>query len=119
MASRQYVGKRPVVVYPAQVRRITADAVAIVSDVGNFIFTEGGAAVSITVQPEGNLNYGEMGVLSFLQEGAGLLTVAAGAGVTIVPQPGQGLISAGQGSLIQLMRTAKNTWSAFGSLAAA
>lgn len=58
-------------------------------------------------------------VLSVARDGAGGVTIEAGAGVTINRDPGTTAAIATQYSLANLRKTAANTWSLFGGLATA
>lgn len=83
---------------------------------GRYTRTTAATAVTITVNNAAATAPQEFHVR---QSGAGAVTFVAGAGVTINPQFGSGLVLAGQGSLVTLKCVGTNVYDLFGQLGAA
>lgn len=77
------------------------------------------SAQTVTVPPNSEVAFPVGTVLTVEQTGAGALTIVAGAGVTLNKLASQTLVVAGQNGLVQLRKTATDTWTVFGALTAA
>jgi len=78
--------------------------------------TTGGAATAITVPPEVDVPFPVSTVTAIRQAGAGLVTLVAGAGVTLNNRGG-GLVSNGQHAGFQIKKVAANEWDVWGDIA--
>jgi hypothetical protein len=74
------------------------------------------SALTLTIPPASAVDYPIGTSIDILQTGAGQVTVAAGAGVTVNATPGLKLRT--QWSSVTLFKRAANTWVAFGDLTA-
>lgn len=79
--------------------------------------TSENAPVSYIVEPDSTANLPISSTIFIMQGGAGLLTIAEGAGVTLLTAPGVTLVSLGQYAAIVLFKHASNTWKVYGELA--
>jgi hypothetical protein len=88
----------------------------VLADVGKLLYSAGGSAINYTIPPDSIAEPFRRGnTIVIVNEGAGLVTLVAGAGVTINSAPG--LISGGQFAVFGLRKTSTaNTWIAFGNL---
>ena len=83
------------------------------------IQTSNASTKTVTIAPDSTLTAALVGsVITILNSGAGLLSMAAGAGVTITSA---GAVSAAptlaQHKVLQCLRVSANTWRVFGSIA--
>ena len=83
------------------------------------IQTSNAGTKTVTIAPDSTLTAALVGsVITILNSGAGLLSMAAGAGVTITSA---GAVSAAptlaQHKVLQCLRVSANTWRVFGSIA--
>ncbi len=74
-----------------------------------------GSAVTITIPPNSTVPLPVNSSIIFSQDGAGQVTLAAGAGVTL-HSAGAKLASAAQYAVIQIFQNSANVWSVFGNL---
>jgi hypothetical protein len=72
------------------------------------------AAQTLTIEPDSTTNFPIGTRIDVINFGAGIVTLAEGAGVTIVRV--NTLTMNGQGSAVQLVKRSANTWSAVGGL---
>jgi hypothetical protein len=72
------------------------------------------AAQTLTIEPDSTTNFAIGTRIDVINFGAGIVTLAEGAGVTIVRA--NTLTMNGQGSAVQLVKRSTNTWSAVGGL---
>lgn len=72
------------------------------------------AAQTLTIEPDSTTNFPIGTRIDVINFGAGIVTLVAGAGVTIVRV--NSLTMNGQGSAVQLVKRSANTWSAVGGL---
>lgn len=86
------------------------------TDANKSIRTTSGSAVTITVAPDSSLNFPTNTLISLTQYGAGALSVAEGAGVT-VNSLGGSLTLAGQYAAATLQKIGPNEWLLVGALA--
>lgn len=89
------------------------------ADIEKVIRFTGASAAVLTIAPDATVDFPIGSVITAARDGAGGVTIAAGAGVTINRDAGTIAAIATQYSLINLRKTAPNTWSLFGALAAA
>lgn len=74
------------------------------------------AAVTITIPPNSSVAFPVNSAVIFSQDGAGQVTIAAGAGVTLHSAGGLVATSA-QYAVVQIFQNTANVWTLFGSLA--
>lgn len=91
----------------------------VAGDVNRVVPRSNGSAQTVTVPPNSEVAFPIDTILTVEQTGAGSLTVAAGQGVTLNKLAALSLVSAGRYSVIQMRKTAENTWTVYGGLAAA
>ena len=89
----------------------------VIGDKGKLVTFNNAAAITATVEPDATTNYPIGTIIRVAQDGAGKLTIAAGAGVTINSLAGNKAM-AGQYSDGTLVKEAANTWYLFGILIA-
>ncbi|TGE26903.1 hypothetical protein [Hymenobacter metallicola] len=92
-----------------------ADYTLDLADAGNIVPVNAGAAVTVWVPTDAAANFPVGTVLEIEQQGAGQVTVAAGAGVTLNGYGG--LKTAGQYASVGLRKVAANTWILKGGVA--
>ncbi|MFN3749240.1 MAG: hypothetical protein ACK4SJ_11195 [Sphingorhabdus sp.] len=74
-----------------------------------------GAAVTFTIPPEADVNFPIGSLLEFEQAGDGVVTVAAGAGVTLISR-GNAFATAGKYASAQLKKVDANIWTVIGDV---
>jgi hypothetical protein len=74
------------------------------------------SGVTLTIPPNGSAAFPIGSTLSFEQAGAGAVTIAEGAGVTVDVVDGLSPVSDGQHAIFQLVKIGTNEWLAFGGL---
>jgi hypothetical protein len=87
------------------------------TDAGKYIRCTSGSATAITVPANASIAIPVEQTIAIRQAGAGLVTIVADGGVTINPPYGGTLVSAGNGSLMQLVKVATDTWDLVGQTA--
>lgn len=87
------------------------------SDDGKLITLDNGSAITLTIPPNGTVAYGIGTQLNIMQLGAGQVTIAAGAGVTLRSN-GSKLKTNGQYAVATCCKIASDTWVVIGNLAA-
>lgn len=87
------------------------------TDAGNLVTGANASAITWTVPPNSSVAFEAGTQIDLLQEGAGQITLAEGAGVTINSKDGN-LKLTGQYSAATLIKTATDTWTLFGDLSA-
>lgn len=94
----------------------TASVNASRDDVGRVVFMNSGSALSYTVLQDSAMTrpIPNNSMIVLCQEGAGLLTLVQGSGVTITSI--DGLVSRGAGAFIMLLKRSATTWIATGDL---
>ncbi|MDE2101928.1 MAG: hypothetical protein KGL39_32075 [Patescibacteria group bacterium] len=75
------------------------------SDAGNVVLNSNAAATTVTVPPNSSVAFPVGTIIDIWSTGAGGVTVAAGAGVTV-----GGTLTVGANTRKQLLQTAANTW---------
>lgn len=88
----------------------------VLGDAGAFVTMTNAAASILTVPPNSSVAYPVGTFISGAQLGAGQVTLTPGAGVTITGTPG--LKIAGQYGTFEILKTATDTWLAYGRLSA-
>ena len=79
----------------------------VLTDQGGVITTSNASAVTVTIPPNSSVAFATGTIIDFVNLGAGTLTIAAGAGVTV-----NGTITAlAQYGFTSIIKTATNTWS--------
>lgn len=91
----------------------------VAGDANRVVPRSNGSAQTVVVPPNSEFPFPIDTILTVEQTGAGALTVVAGSGVTLNKLSSQSLVSAGQNAVIQLRKTATDTWTVFGALGAA
>lgn len=89
----------------------------VLSDAGKTIDLNNASSITITVPPNSSVALASGSRIDLIQSGAGQVTVAAGAGVTINSKAGN-LKLTGQWSAATLIQRSANTWVLVGDLAA-
>lgn len=83
----------------------------VLADHGALVPMTSGSANAPTIPPNSSVAFAIGDSIMFEQQGAGLMTVTAGAGVTF---EGTSAVSAGQGSVIVATKRLINTWVIYG-----
>jgi hypothetical protein len=95
----------------------TATAYTLVlADKNKVVELNNAAAIALTVPADNTVAYGTGTQITLLQTGAGQVTIAGAAGVTVNATPG--LKMRAQWSSVTLLKRAANTWVAMGDLSA-
>lgn len=92
-------------------RTITASDNAKLSDVGALITANSGAAIAVTIPNDSTVSWVADSALLVYQAGAGSISFAAGAGVTL--NAGPSAPAAAQYVILGAIRVAANTWVTF------
>jgi hypothetical protein len=87
------------------------------SDDGKLITLDNGSAITLTIPPNGTVAYGIGTQLNIMQLGAGQVTIAPGAGVTLRSN-GSKLKTNGQYAVATCCKIASDTWVVIGNLTA-
>jgi len=88
----------------------------VLTDVAKIVTLSNAAAITLTVPPESSVAWPAGTTIVLAQLGAGTVTVAAGAGVTI-NSAGSALDIGEQYGVATLLKTGTDTWLLFGNLA--
>ena len=89
----------------------------VLSDDGKLITCDNGSPITLTIPPNGTVAYGIGTQINIMQLGAGQVTIAPGAGVTI-RSAGSKLKSKEQYAVATCVKIASDTWVAVGNLSA-
>lgn len=89
--------------------------VPVISDDGPYIISTNAATQTVTIPTNASVAFNIGAVLTFQQGGAGKVTFTPAGGVTITSKAGN-LSTNGQNVVVQLIKTATNTWNLFGDL---
>lgn len=89
----------------------------VLADAGRLLLSTNAGAVTVTVPPNASAAFAIGTQVDLIQTGAGQVTFAQGAGVTIRSESSNKKISA-QHAAATLVKTATDTWQLFGTLAA-
>lgn len=90
----------------------TADA----DDAGRYIQFTNAASIAFTIPPNASVAFPIGTVVTIEQNAAGVVTITAGAGVTLNSRGGL-LATAGQYAVAQIKKVATNTWTVIGDVA--
>jgi hypothetical protein len=89
----------------------------VLGDDGKLITLDNGSAITLTIPPNGTVAYGIGTQINIMQLGAGQVTIAPGAGVTI-RSAGSKLKTSAQYAVATCVKIASDTWVAVGNLTA-
>ncbi len=89
----------------------------VLADDGKLVTCDNAAAITLTVPPNSSVAFGIGTQINIMQLGAGVVTITAGAGVTLRSQ-GSKLKTNGQYSLATCCKIASDTWVVVGNLVA-
>lgn len=89
----------------------------VLADDGKLITLDNGSAITLTIPPNGTVAYGIGTQINIMQLGAGQVTIAPGAGVTI-RSAGSKLKTSAQYAVATCVKIATDTWVAVGNLTA-
>jgi len=89
----------------------------VLGDDGKLITCDNASAITLTIPPNGTVAYGIGTQLNIMQLGAGQVTIAAGAGVTL-RSAGSKLKTQAQYAVATCCKIATDTWVVIGNLAA-
>ena len=84
----------------------------VLTDAGKMITCNNASAITVTIPPNSSVAYEAGTVLSFIQKGAGQVTLSAGVGVTL--NNANGLKTASQYSVISCWKEDTDTWIVYG-----
>jgi len=88
----------------------------ILSDRGSLLVCSNASPVGCTIPPESEVAYPIGTVISFMQQGAGQVSLIAGSGVNLLSENGLNINA--QDGLATAIKIASDTWSVSGSMAA-
>ena len=89
---------------------------AVLGDAAGYIQFTNGAAIAFTIPPNASVAFPIGTVITVEQNGAGVVTLTAGAGVTLNSR-GALLATGGQYAVCQVKKVATNTWTVIGDVA--
>jgi hypothetical protein len=89
----------------------------VLADDGKLVTCDNGSAITLTIPPNGTVAYGIGTQINIMQLGAGQVTIAPGAGVTI-RSAGSKLKTSAQYAVATCVKIASDTWVAVGNLTA-
>ena len=89
----------------------------VLADDGKLITLDNGSAITLTIPPNGTVAYGIGTQINIMQLGAGQVTIAPGAGVTL-RTAGSKLKTSAQYAVATCVKIATDTWVAVGNLTA-
>lgn len=89
----------------------------VLADDGKLITLDNASAIALTIPPNGTVAYGIGTQLNIMQLGAGQVTIAPGAGVTLRSN-GSKLKTNGQYAVATCCKIASDTWVVIGNLTA-
>lgn len=93
------------------VRAVTGTTdTAVIDDSANIVTLSNAAAIAETIPPNSSVAFDIGTTITFIQLGAGLVTLVAGAGVTLIPPPGCTLVSGGQYAVMSAVKIGTNVW---------
>jgi hypothetical protein len=89
----------------------------VLADDGKLVTCDNGSPIALTIPPSSSVNYGIGTQINIMQLGAGVVTITAGAGVTL-SSAGSKLKTNGQYAVATCCKIATDTWVVIGNLAA-
>ena len=98
-------------------REVTASGDVLLADAGKILASTAAGAVVLTIQPDATTNIAVGTRIDLTQEGAGALSIAPGAGVTLNSFEGSRKL-AGQYAGATLYKYAANSWRLYGAIIA-
>lgn len=101
---------------PWSIITFTGDRTLLLTDAFGYLISTDGAAQTVTIPPNSDVDFDIGTQISFKQGGAGLLDFATGAGVTIESR-GALVDANGQEAVISIVQDSENVWSLFGDTA--
>lgn len=87
----------------------------VLGDDGKLVTLDNGSAITLTIPPNGTVAYGIGTQINIMQLGAGQVTIAPGAGVTL-RSSGSKLKTFGQYAVATCCKIASDTWVVIGNL---
>jgi hypothetical protein len=90
---------------------------AVLGDDGDLVTCDNASAITFTIPPNGTVAFGIGTQINIMQLGAGQVTIAPGAGVTLRSQ-GSKLKTSGQYAVATCCKIATDTWVVIGNLVA-
>jgi hypothetical protein len=90
---------------------------AVLADDGKLVTCDNASAIALTIPPNSSVAFGIGTQINVMQLGAGVVTITAGAGVTLRSQ-GTKLKTNGQYSVATCVKIATDTWVVVGNLVA-
>jgi hypothetical protein len=109
-ASAALAWQAPRAIPKATVADTSTAYTAVLTDAGKQTTLSNAAAITYTIPPNASVAFATGTEIEIVQIGAGQVTVAAGAGVTIVQPPSMTLLMVGQYSSAVATKTGTNTW---------
>lgn len=88
----------------------------VLGDAGGYVLFTNAAAIAFTIPPNASVAYPLGTIITFEQNGTGVVTVTAGAGVTLHSRGGF-VASAGQYAVVQVKQVAADVWTIIGDVA--
>jgi hypothetical protein len=95
----------------------TTSYTTVLGDDGKLITLDNAASIALTIPPNSSVAYGIGTQINLMQLGAGVVTVTAGAGVTL-QSAGSKLKTNGQYAVATCCKIATNVWVVVGNLSA-
>jgi hypothetical protein len=95
----------------------TTTYTTVLGDDGKLVTLDNASPITVTIPPNGTVAYGIGTQINLMQLGAGQVTIAAGAGVTL-RSAGSKLKTNGQYAVATCCKIATDTWVVIGNLAA-
>ena len=89
----------------------------VLADDGKLVTCDNASPIALTIPPNGTVAYGIGTQINIMQLGAGVVTITAGAGVTL-RSAGSKLKTNGQYAVATCCKIATDTWVVIGNLAA-
>lgn len=101
---------------PWTIITFSVDRALLITDQFNYLILTGATARTVTIPPNSDVAFRVGTQISFKQNGTGLLTFAAGGGVTLESRGGL-LDANGQFAVMSIVQDSADIWSLFGDLA--
>ena len=95
----------------------SASDTLVLTDAGEAVYGSNASAMTITVPPQSSVAWAANTRVDVFQEGAGQITITAGAGVTLRSSASGGLKTTDQYSAVSLVRHASDEWYVIGGVA--
>jgi hypothetical protein len=98
---------------------LTASRSAVLTDIFGYVRSTSASAITFTIEPDSTTDFRLGAEITVRQQGAGLITLAAGSGVTINLPVNGTLFLGGEGATVTLKKAAANEWDLMGQVLAA